>query len=67
MRVCWSLAAGLRRQAANHRERLWLRAIGRERYGNGETRSCQVRNGKTNVSEPLMTRRKRRNDVKTGR
>ncbi len=27
MRVCWSLAAGLRKQAANHHERLGLRVL----------------------------------------
>jgi len=27
MRVCWSLAAGLRKQAANHHKRLGLRAL----------------------------------------
>ena len=32
----------------------------------GSTRSGQVRAGKTNVSEPLMKCRKRRDDVKTG-
>ncbi len=29
-------------------------------------RTCQVRDGETNESEPLMKRRKRRDDVKTG-
>jgi len=42
-----------------------VKSPGRERYGKGTARSCQVRNGKTNASEPLMTRRKRRDDVKT--
>jgi hypothetical protein len=32
----------------------------------GAARSRQVRTTKTNASEPLMTCRKRRNDVKTG-
>jgi len=27
MRVCWSLAAGLRKQAANHHKRLGLRVL----------------------------------------
>ena len=61
-----SLAAGLRRQAANHRERLGSRALVVSVMAKGTTRSCQVWNGKTNASEPLTTRRKRRDDVKTG-
>ncbi|MDA7632512.1 hypothetical protein N8766_00245 [bacterium] len=61
------LAAGQRRQAANHRKRLGLRALVVSVTGKGGTRSRQVRNGKTNASESLMTRRKRRDDVKTGR
>ena len=35
--------------------------------GKGTTRSCQVRIKETSASEPLKTRRKRRDDVKTGR
>jgi hypothetical protein len=27
MRVCWSLGAGLRKQASNHHKRLWLRVM----------------------------------------
>ncbi len=27
MRVCWSLGAGLRKQASNHHKRLWSRAM----------------------------------------
>jgi hypothetical protein len=34
-------------------------------WGKGEARPRQVRNRETNVSEPLMTCRKRRDDVKT--
>ena len=67
MRETRPLAAGLRRQAANHLELRWSRAIRGERQGKGTARLCQVGIGKTNASEPLMTRRKRRNDVKTGR
>jgi hypothetical protein len=36
-------------------------------WGKGEARPRQVRNRETNVSEPLMTCRKRRDDVKTRR
>jgi hypothetical protein len=37
-----SLVTGLRRQVANHRKRLWSKAIGRERYGKGGARPRQV-------------------------
>lgn len=67
MRGSRTLAAGLRRQAANHLELRWSRATRGERQGKGTARPCQVRFGKTNASEPLMTRRKRRNDVRTGK
>ncbi len=62
-----SPAAGLRRQAANHRERRWLRArvvSVTEKAGQDSVR-CETE--KTNASEPPMKRRKRMDDVKTGR
>ena len=75
MRVCWSLAASLRKQVANHHKRLGLRvlvvsvmekaAAVFQLLAGGERRPSQVRSGKTNANELPMTRRRRRNDVKT--
>ena len=60
-----SLAAGLRSQAANHLERLGLRALVVSVKEKARS-TCQVRIGKTNASEPLTKCRKRMTDVKTG-
>jgi len=43
-----------------------VKSRGGERRRKGAARSRQVRIMETNASEPLMTCRKRRNDVKTG-
>jgi hypothetical protein len=61
----WPLGPGLQDQGPNHRMLLWSNGRGGERYGKGRARLCQVRAEETNVSEPLMSCRKRRNDVKT--
>src|SRR4051812_36886990 len=61
-----SLGAGLRRQAPNHLERLGSRALVVSVQAKGTARPCQVRIGKATAREPLMTCRKRRDDVKTG-
>ena len=77
MRVCWSLAAGWRKQAANPHQQLESKALvvsviekakaAFQPETGGEREPGQVSNGKTNASEPLMTRRNCRNDIKTGR
>ena len=43
-----------------------IKSHGGERYGKGRARPCQVRTRETNKSEPLMTCRKQKGDVKTG-
>jgi hypothetical protein len=53
-------------QAPNRPELLWSRAMVVSVTGKGAARPRQVRIMKTNASEPLMTCRKRRNDVETG-
>ena len=59
-----SLGLGLQDQGPNHRKLLRSNGWGGERCGKGgETR--QVRAGKTNASEPLLTCRKRRDVAET--
>lgn len=53
-------------EAPNHPLLLPLREVVGSEMGKGEPRARQVRTAEPNVSEPLMTCRKRRNDVKTG-
>ena len=53
-------------QAPNRPELLRSRAVVVSVGGKGAARSRQVRTMKTNASEPLMTCRKRRDDVETG-
>ena len=62
-----SLGAGVQAQAPNRLELLRSKAVVVSVEGKGAARPHQVRTMKTNVSEPLMTCRKRRNDVETGR
>ena len=59
------LGLGLQDQGPNHRKLRRHNGRGGERCGKGGTRSRQVRTGKTNASEPLMTCRKRRNVAET--
>src|SRR5262244_1564129 len=59
------LGGGRQGQPPNHLTRLRSTAMvvsGKEKAGI----TCQVRSVEMNASEPLMTGRKRRNDVKTG-
>jgi hypothetical protein len=53
--------------ALNRPELLRSRAVVVSVGGKGAARPRQVRTMKTNASEPLMTCRKRRNGVETGR
>jgi len=62
----WPLGAGMQVQAPNRPELLRSRAVVVSVGGKGAARPRQVRTMKTNASEPLMTCRKRRNDVETG-
>jgi len=54
-------------KASNRPELLWLRAMVVSVVGKGAARLRQVRIMKTNAIEPLMTCRKRRDGVETGR
>jgi hypothetical protein len=62
----WPLEAGVQAQASNHLELRGSRARVVSVEEKGGTRSRQVRAKETSGSEPLMTCRKRRDDVKTG-
>lgn len=62
-----SLGAGVQAQAPNHRLLLRSRGVVVSEPGKGRARPGQVRIVKSNASEPLMTCRKRRNDVETAR
>ena len=53
-------------EAPNHPLLLPLREVVGSEMGKGEPRARQVGTAEPNVSEPLMTCRKRKNDVKTG-
>jgi hypothetical protein len=60
-----SLELALQDVGSNHRKLLRHNGRGSERFGKGRARLCQVRAEETSASEPLMTCRKRRDDVKT--
>jgi hypothetical protein len=62
----WPSAVGLQGQAANRPELLRLRAVVVSVEGKGAPTARQVRITKASVSEPLMTCRKRSDDIKTG-
>ena len=59
--------AAVQAEASNHPLLLPLREVVVRELGKGRARPGQVRTVESNASEPLMTCRKRRNDVKTGR
>ena len=54
-------------ETSNHLLLLHLRGVVVSESGKGGARPCQIRTVESNANEPLMTCRKRRNDVKTGR
>ena len=54
-------------ETSNHLLLLHLRDVVVSESGKGRARPCQIRTVESNANEPLMTCRKRRNDVKTGR
>lgn len=54
-------------ETSNHLLLLHLRGVVVSESGKGRARPCQIRTVESNANEPLMTCRKRRNDVKTGR
>jgi hypothetical protein len=60
-----SLGAGVQAQAPNHPLLLRSRGVVVSESGKGWARPDQVRIEETNASEPLMTCRKRRDDVET--
>jgi hypothetical protein len=60
------LGIGRQGRVPNHRMLLRPNGHGGERFGKGGTRFRQVRTGKANESEPLMTCRKRREVVEIG-
>ncbi len=60
------LGAAVQAEASNHLLLLHLKGVVVSEYGKGRSRTGQVRAVKSNASEPLMTCRKRRDDVKTG-
>jgi hypothetical protein len=60
------LEAAVQAEASNHPWLLSLREMVVSAMGKGRARPCQVWTVESNVSEPLMTCRKRRDDVKTG-
>jgi hypothetical protein len=57
--------AAVQAEASNHPLLLPLREVVVRELGKGRARPGQVRTVESNASEPLMTCRKRRNDVKT--
>ena len=57
--------AAVQAEASNHPLLLRSRGVVVRELGKGRARPGQVRTVESNVSEPLMTCRKRRNDVKT--
>jgi len=59
------LEAGVQAQATNHPLLLRSRGVVVSESGKGRARPDQVRIEETNASEPLMTCRKRRDDVET--
>ena len=61
-----SLETGLQEQVSNHRKLRWSRARVVSVTEKGRIRFCQVWFKETSESEPPMTCRKRRDDVKTG-
>lgn len=60
------LEAAVQAEASNHPLLLPLREVVVSESGKGREKPCQVRTVESNASEPLMTCRKRRDDVKTG-
>jgi len=58
--------AAVQAEASNHPLLLPLREVVVSELGKGRARPGQVRTVESNVSEPLMTCRKRRDDVETG-
>ncbi len=60
------LEAAVQVEASNHPLLLPLREVVVSELGKGRAGPCQVRTVESNASEPLMTCRKRWNDVKTG-
>ena len=54
-------------ETSNHLLLLHLRGVVVSESRKGGARPCQIRTVESNANEPLMTCRKRRNDVKTGR
>jgi hypothetical protein len=61
----WPPEAGVQAQASNHRLRLPVREVVVSETGKGWGEPSQVRIVELNASEPLMTCRKRREDVET--
>lgn len=60
------LGAAVQAEASNHPLLLPSREVVVSELGKGGAGPCQVRTVESNVSEPLRTCRKRRDDVKTG-
>ena len=60
------LEVAVQAEASNHPWLLPLREVVVSAMGKGRARPCQVWTVESNVSEPLRTCRKRRDDVKTG-
>ena len=54
-------------ETSNHLLLLHLRGVVVSESGKGGARPCQIRTVESNANKPLMTCRKRRDDVKTGR
>ena len=61
------LGVAVQAETSNHLLLLHLRDVVVSESGKGGARPCQIRTVESNANEPLMTCRKRRNDVKTGR
>ena len=59
------LGVGLQEQTPNHLRRLWPKATVVNAEGKGLARPGQVTGKKRTAREPLMTCRKRRDDVET--
>ena len=62
-----SFGVAVQAETSNHLLLLHLRGVVVSESGKGRARPCQIRTVESNANEPLMTCRKRRNDVKTGR
>ncbi len=62
----WPPGAAVQAEASNHPLLLCSRGMVVSELGKGRARPCQVWIAELNASEPLMTCRKHRDDVKTG-